>query len=126
MPLSAVTINSDSRAPLSPERSRYFVEIDKTRSAVIYDTVLRSKKNKIKSETELDKRYKRLFEIVDSNAELNEHIINEFYHVKHELENIERERALGIILWSKVQWTEEGEKDSSYFLRLKKIDIATS
>ena len=92
---------------------------DKTRSTVIYNTVLRSKKRRqIENAKELNKRYTRLFEIVKSNAELNEHIINEFYHVKQELENIERERARGIILRSKVHWTEEGEKNTSYFLRL--------
>ena len=60
---------------------------DKTGSTVIYDTVLRSKKRRqIENEKELNKRYTHLFEIVNSNAELNENIINEVYHVKHELE----------------------------------------
>ena len=61
------------------------------------------KRRQIENEKELDKRYTRLFEIVNSNAELNDNTINEFYHVKHELENIERERARGIILRSKVK-----------------------
>ena len=72
------------------------------------------KRRQIENEKELNNEYTRLFEIVNSNAELNEHILNEFYHVKHELENIERERARGTILRSKVQWTEEGE--NKYFL----------
>ena len=53
---------------------------DKTESTVIYDTELRSKKKwrQIENEKELNKRYTRLFEIVNSNAELNKNIINEF------------------------------------------------
>ena len=68
-------------------------------------------RRQIENEKELNKIYIYLLEIVDSNAELNEHfIINDIYNLKHELENIERERAHGIILWSKVQWAEEREK----------------
>ena len=83
------------------------------------------KRRQIENQKELNKRYTRLFEIVNSNTELNENIINEFNHVKHELENIKRERARGIILRSKVQWKEEWEKNTSYSLR-KKITTATS
>ena len=82
---------------------------DTTGSTVIYDTLLRSKKRKqIENEKELNKRYTRLFEIVNSNAELNEHIIMNFIMLNMN-ENIERERARGIILRLKVQLT-EGEK----------------
>ena len=78
------------------------------------------KRSQQRTELELNKKYTQLFEIINSNADLNEHTINEFYNVKHQLENIERDRARGIILRSKVQWTEEGEKNTSYFLRLEK------
>ena len=92
---------------------------DTTGSTVIYDTLLRSKKRKqIENEKELNKRYTRLFEIVNSNAELNEHIIMNFIMLNTN-ENIERERARGIILRSKVQWT-EGEKILRVFSDVKK------
>jgi hypothetical protein len=47
-------------------------------------------------------------------------IVEEFYQVKEELELFERHRARGTIIRSKIQWTEEGEKNTSYFLRLEK------
>ena len=78
-----------------------------------------------KNEIELNKKYPKLFEIANSNADLNEHTFNEFNNVKHQLENVERDRARGIILRSKVQWT-EGEKNTSYFLRLGKKTIVTN
>ena len=60
------------------------------------------KRSQQRTEIELNKKYTQLFEIINSTADLNEHTINEFYNVKHQLENIERDRACGIILRSKV------------------------
>ena len=44
----------------------------------------------------------------------------EFSQIKLQLDNLERERARGVIIRSKAQWVEEGEKNTSYFLRLEK------
>ena len=79
------------------------------------------KRSLLRTEIELNKKYTQLFEIINSNADLNEHTINEFYNIKHQLENIERDRARGIILRSKVQWTEEGEKIPPTFFGSKKV-----
>ena len=46
--------------------------------------------------------------------------LTEYNEVKQKLETIENERVKGIILRSKVQWHEEGEKSTKYFLGLEK------
>ena len=43
-----------------------------------------------------------------------------FSQIKLQLDNLERERARGVIIKSKARWVEEGEKSTSYFLRLEK------
>ena len=45
-----------------------------------------------------------------------------FIKKKAQLDDIELERASGIILRSKTQWVEESEKNTSYFLRLEKAE----
>ena len=42
------------------------------------------------------------------------------FQIKLQLDNLERERARGVIIRSKAQWVEDGEKNTSYFLRLEK------
>ena len=73
-----------------------------------------------KRETELNKKFLHLFSIVNTNNIVPQEILSEFYSVKTELENLEKDHARGIILRSKVQFVEEGEKCTSYFLRLEK------
>ena len=81
--------------------------------------VQRKKQNEA-HERELNNKFNRLHGIINSDSEVNEAITNEFYQIKAQLEGIELERARGIILRSKTQWVEEGEKNTSYFLRLEK------
>ena len=62
---------------------------NKNGDTVFYNTVLCSKETKsAKNEIELNKKYTQLFEIINSNADLNEHTTNEFYNVKHQLETL--------------------------------------
>ena len=51
---------------------------------------------------------------------MDDNVLEEYHTVKSELEFIERHRARGLMLRAKAQWIEEGEKNSSYFLRLEK------
>ena len=81
--------------------------------------VQRKKQNEA-HERELNNKFNRLHGIINSDSEVNEATINEFYQIKAQLEDIELERARGIILRSKTQWVEEGERNTSYFLRLEK------
>ena len=46
--------------------------------------------------------------------------LDEYEKVKSELENIEQEKAKGVILRSKIKWSEAGEKNTKYFLNLEK------
>ena len=80
------------------------------------------KKNKQKHtyERELNQKYEKLHRIINSDSLINETTFEDFHQTKSELENFERERAWGIILRSKSQWVEEGEKNTAYFLRLEK------
>ena len=81
--------------------------------------VQRKKQNQA-HEKELNNKFKRLHDIINSDSVVNEATTNEFYRIKSQLEDMEKERARGIILRSKAQWVEEGEKNTSYFLRLEK------
>ena len=112
---------SNGGTPFQQYRSHFFMGTNKNGDTVFYNTVLCSKETKsAKNEIELNKKYTKLFGIIHSNADLNEHTINEYYNVKNQSENTARDRTCGINLRSKVQWTEEGDKHTSYFLRLGK------
>ena len=78
------------------------------------------KKEKIKKEKELNERYNELFQIISSNQDLSVETLNEYNAVKGDLEALEKEQVRGIIVRSKVQCVEEGEKCTSYFLRQEK------
>ena len=62
--------------------------------------------------------------IISSNAE--EIFIQEYHKSKHQLEEIYDYITQGIILRSKVDWYEHGEKSSRYFLHLEKRNKAKS
>ena len=81
---------------------------------------IKKKKQKHAYERELNKKYDELHRMINSDSVLNETMLEDFHETKSELENFERERARGIILRSKSQWVEEGEKNTAYFLRLEK------
>ena len=51
-----------------------------------------------------------LFEKVTSGGEIENETWQEFSQIKLQLDNLERERARGVIIRSKAQWVEEGEK----------------
>ena len=77
-------------------------------------------KQKHTYERELNKKYEQLHRIINSDSLINETTLEDLHQTKSELENFERERARGIILRSKSQWVEEGEKNTAYFFRLEK------
>ena len=62
-------------------------------------------------------RVKELEVLISSNAE--ETIIQEYHDCKHQLEETYNYITQGIILCSKVDWYEHGEKSSKYFLNLE-------
>ena len=78
-------------------------------------------KSKERNDIERDLRsnYERLHNIINSGNQ-DETNIEEFNIIKHELEFFERQKARGLMIRSKAQWIEEGEKSTSYFLRLEK------
>ena len=78
------------------------------------------KKEAMKRESELNIRFSTLFAQVNTDNDVPENVMTEYYSVKTELENIEKNQARGIILRSKIQCVEEGEKCTSYFLRQEK------
>ena len=75
-------------------------------------------------ENEINNKYNFLFNMINSTAEPSNAVFEEYYNTKSELENIQRHKAKGIILRSKCQWVEEGEKNTSFFLRLEKSNYA--
>ena len=72
----------------------------------------------------LESRVKELDVLISSNAE--ETFIQEYHECKHQLEEIYNYITQGIILSSKVDWYEHGEKFSKYFLNLEKRNKAES
>lgn len=82
----------------------------------------RKKKLNMQREKDLDSEYLRLFNIVHTQEDVSDILMNQYNSVKSELENIEKIKSRGIILRSKVQWVEEGEKNTSYFLRLERAN----
>ena len=82
----------------------------------------RKKKLSIQREKDLDSEYLRLFNIVHTQDEVPGDLMDQYNSVKSELENIEKVKSRGIILRSKAKWVEEGEKNTSYFLRLERAN----
>ena len=78
----------------------------------------REKRNK------LELRVKELEVLISSNTE--ETVIQEYHDCKHQLEEIYNYITQGIILRSRVDWYEHGEKSSKYFLNLEKRNKAKS
>lgn len=77
------------------------------------------KREQISFEKTLYKRYEELHDKVHSDN-ANEEEMKEYKNAKNEIDIIERHKAQGAILRSKCKWVEEGEKNTSYFLRLEK------
>ena len=66
----------------------------------------------------LEKKVKTLE--LEITAESIEELLEEYHTYKNELESIYNYITEDIILHSKVEWYEDGEKSSKYFLTLKK------
>ena len=80
---------------------------------------IQKKQNSLKFENDLNKRFMELYNQLQTN-DYNENIQQEYNSTKFELEQIEKQKARGILIRSKCRWAEEGEKSTSYFLRLEK------
>ena len=79
----------------------------------------RKKKEMNEYEKKLNYEYNKLHDLINSGNQ-NQDIMDQFSITKSELEKIECHRARGAMLRSKVQWIEDGEKNTSYFLRLER------
>ena len=82
----------------------------------------RKKKLNVQKENDLNEEYLQLFNEVHSQDHVSDSVLNRYNTVKNELENIEKSKTRGIILRSKAKWVEEGEKNTSYFLRLERAN----
>ncbi len=89
------------------------IKFDIRNYIIIYSSQENPPKNCVLND--LNKRYNDLHtKVLSDEAE-------ELKNIKHELELIEEiHKARGAMLRSKCKWTEEGEKNPSYFLRLEK------
>ena len=79
---------------------------------------IKKKKQSTELENSLNTRFAELYNNIHRTSDPDIEV--EFQNIKHELEQIERQKAKGVILRSKCQWAEEGEKVNSYFLRREK------
>ena len=69
-----------------------------------------------KQESELKNQIEKLEKEITYNVDK----IEEYYETKGIWEGLQREKTEGIILRSKVEWAEAGEKNTKYFLNLEK------
>ena len=63
---------------------------------------------------------------LEITAESSEELLEEYHTYKNELESIHNYITEGIILRSRVDWYEHGEKSPKYFLNLEKRNKAKS
>ena len=80
----------------------------------------RKKREADANEANLRENFTTLYDIVNSNCDIDNQVLEQYYSIKSELQLIERHKARGIIMRSKAQWVEEGERNTAYFLRLEK------
>ena len=88
------------------------------RSATISYSVYKQKERTVYEsnlKTELSRLQK---EINDTNN--TDDIIQHMLGIENQLKSIENEKINGIIMRSKIKWSEEGEKNTSFFLNLEK------
>ena len=71
----------------------------------------------------MNKKITVLFEKVNSGGEIEKETWQEFSQIKLQLDNLERERARGVIIRSKAQWVEEGEKKHVLFFEVGKTQL---
>ena len=87
------------------------------RSATIPYSI-RKKKIQSVQEKHLNEKYEKLYYTINTEN-VGQDAIDGFHTIKIDLEAFEKQRAQGIILRSKTQWVEEGEKNTSFFCNLK-------
>ena len=78
----------------------------------------KKRQNRIQRENDLEERLTIIEEYLDNHDDLE--IDQEYNCLKSELENIENEKSRAAIIQSRVLWSEEGEKSTSYFFNLQK------
>jgi len=73
-----------------------------------------------KEEFELETKLKSLEENLDQKLDLqdNDTLLNEINETRSKLEEIDNYRTEGLIMRSRCQWVEKGEKSNDYFLGL--------
>ena len=84
------------------------------KSTIYYSS--KKKKEKERQENYIIKK----IELLENNPDINQNNINEISNLKGELEILRRDKIKGIILRSKIQWLEEGEKPTQFFATLEK------
>ena len=89
------------------------------RTYTIDHSIQRSKKLK-EQEIQLQEELKRIEKSIDSDTKSDSPEYYDYLKTKGEWEKIVKRITNGIILRSKAQWVEEGEKITKYFINLEK------
>ena len=93
------------------------IKMEIRQATITYTKVKRKRENTY--EKELQRELIKLNEQIKDGGNENQ-IIEEMTRVEQNIKSIENERINSIIFRSKAKWTEDGEKNSSYFLKLEK------
>ena len=85
--------------------------------------LVKKKKNAQESETQLINEIDTLNIVLQDNENIE--TIERIKNLKDDLENIRKDKIGGMIIRSKVQWLEEGEKPTTFFASLEKKNYTT-
>ena len=91
----------------------------KIRTETMIFSSARSKEMR-KQENSLAKKIEAIEKTLDKNIVSETPEYYEYLKTKGEWENIIKKKTNGIILRSKAQWVEDGEKNTKYFIKLEK------
>ena len=88
------------------------------RRETVRHSIHRAKKQREQRESLLDE-IKSLEEQLVNESETNPDTIQQYHMANEDLDKLEKEKLNGAILRSRTSWTEEGEKNTNFFLNLE-------
>ncbi|KAK6188619.1 hypothetical protein SNE40_004760 [Patella caerulea] len=83
------------------------------------------KKNRVKKEKEIEEKINLTKSLIEENPN-SQKLFEEFEILNAKLVGIRNEKMTGVMIRSRAQWYEEGEKSSNYFANLEKRNFTNN